>query len=389
VGVTEPSATTVDYLGTTYDLAPVCCNADNTCFRRYPDANDNADCVAGVLNQGSFVGTDFAAADAACKAVKADSALCRTPPSHSGFTALSAPNCRNSGCDYDYAFIWTDIPCAGYPTEAPTDTPTETPPPPPSPFPTTSTTTTWTKAPTFEPTFEPTSEPTSEPTIEPTTAPPTTAPPTTAPTDEPTEEPSSAFTGAPTAFPACGVQVFRGTVDNNNEPMSYCETDPFKEKSAWGNRIAFGCCDEENACARHDKDGVCYSAGADAAWAPHSWFAAHDKCAKLGKKLCDVEPGNDAHGAPICKDSGCSYNYYAVWTNIACTPDDPHAPNTAECQGTAGAMCTDDWTMDGDASKDCAWVTRNADKLAQRCKKKDANGKKAKDPSACCGCQGI
>ena len=37
------------------------------------------------------------------------------------------PNCRRSGCGYDKAFIWTDIPCAGYPTEAPTDTPTETP----------------------------------------------------------------------------------------------------------------------------------------------------------------------------------------------------------------------------------------------------------------------
>ena len=32
------------------------------------------------------------------------------------------PNCRNSGCSYDSAFIWTDIPCAGYPTEAPTGT---------------------------------------------------------------------------------------------------------------------------------------------------------------------------------------------------------------------------------------------------------------------------
>ena len=163
--------------------------------------------------------------------------------------------------------------------------------------------------------------------------------------------------------------------------------------------MAFTCCDEENVCARHDKEGHCYSSGADdAAWTPHSWFAAHDKCAKMGKKLCDVAPGGDAHGAPICKDAGCSYNYYAVWTGIACAPGDAHAPQTAECQGTAGAMCTDDWHLArpsrSQPSKDCAWVTKIADLLELRCNKEGYSAIndawiKANDPSACCGCQGI
>ena len=58
VDVTDRWATTAVYGGTTYDLAPGCCKADGTCFRKSPD------CVAG--KHSTFVPTNFAQADAAC-----------------------------------------------------------------------------------------------------------------------------------------------------------------------------------------------------------------------------------------------------------------------------------------------------------------------------------
>ena len=81
------------------NIAPVCCDSGNSCFRRSPPSNSNTQCLAGLWNQASFESLSWY--EAANKCEEHGWELCSTPPSNVGNPSYTAPNCRGSGCSYD------------------------------------------------------------------------------------------------------------------------------------------------------------------------------------------------------------------------------------------------------------------------------------------------